>query len=219
MSVSNPAQTETSGAQLDGARNMSGPGDPSSSPPEPCILTGFRPAPSPPTVPGPPRFRSTRVDGRDYLSGLKALVDGNDVSAAAVFQAAWALVLRTYLARWHVSLNYAAVRRRPSVTDTTGGSRQPVEMMPCTFRIRADDTLLDVIRQRSAASSRGGDGGSNTCVVYWPEECWSSEQPSQDEMEFVAETEQLAKVRKGQSRRQDESAWVYAGKRKGSSEC
>ncbi|KAG5949643.1 putative NRPS-like protein biosynthetic cluster [Claviceps sorghi] len=187
MSVSIAAQTETSKQHVSSERE-----DLPSSPFEPCILTGFRPAPSPPTVPGPPRFRSTRVDVQGCLSGLKAVVDGNDVSAAAVFTAAWAVVLGTYLARSHVSLNYAAVRRRELVTEMAC-ARRAVDVIPCTFRIGAGDTLLDVVRQMSAVDVGESGSGGNTCVMYWSGEGWVADRPPDDVMEFLAEIEQLAK--------------------------
>ncbi|KAG6223229.1 D-lysergyl-peptide-synthetase subunit 1 [Claviceps purpurea] len=146
------------------------------------------------------------VTVNDKISGskLKHVIDTEDISASEVFKGAWAVVLGTYLAKSHVSLDYGVINPQGLGSESNARvSTETSEILTSSFLLRANDTLLDFIRQNSMCAHTDSlqkfsldDAKSpkhcNTCVIYWPEISCSEQLQIDAWMTVLEETEQLA---------------------------
>ncbi|KAG6319205.1 D-lysergyl-peptide-synthetase subunit 1, partial [Claviceps purpurea] len=115
----------------------------------PCLLTNFKLAVA---CSGPAITKVATVNDKDSGAKLKNVINGKDISASEVFKGAWAVVLGTYLAKSHVSLDYGVMKPKGLGPETSCNARVPSEnseMSTSSFLLRANDTLLDIIRQNS----------------------------------------------------------------------
>ncbi|KAG6040559.1 D-lysergyl-peptide-synthetase subunit 1, partial [Claviceps sp. LM77 group G4] len=138
-------------------------------------------------------------------SKLKDVIDNKDISSAEVFKGAWAVVLGTYLAKSHVSLDYGVMSPKGLVPQTTCDARsasETSEILTSSFLLRSNDTLLDIIRQNSMRANTESNQmlsldeaksprRCNTCVIYWPEISCSEQLQMDAWMIVLEETEQL----------------------------
>ncbi|KAG6137079.1 D-lysergyl-peptide-synthetase subunit 1 [Claviceps purpurea] len=169
---------------------------------QPCLLTNFNSAA---TSSGPAITQVVTVNDKISGSKLNNAVNDRDLSAAEVFKGAWAVVLGTYLAKSHVSLDYGIMSPKGLVAETACNARFTSEtsgMLTSSFLLRANDTLLDIIRQNSmcahtesrqnlALDDAEGAKWCNTCVMYWPEISCSKPLQTDAWMAVLVETEQL----------------------------
>ncbi|KAG6183814.1 D-lysergyl-peptide-synthetase subunit 1, partial [Claviceps purpurea] len=169
---------------------------------QPCLLTNFKSAA---TYSGPAITQVVKVNDKTSGSKLNNAVNDRDLSAAEVFKGAWAVVLGTYLAKSHVSLDYGIMTPKGLVPETACNARFTSEtsgMLTSSFLLRANDTLLDIIRQNSmyahtessqnlALDDAEGAKWCNTCVMYWPEISCSKPLQTDAWMAVLAETKQL----------------------------
>ncbi|KAG6242263.1 D-lysergyl-peptide-synthetase subunit 1, partial [Claviceps purpurea] len=169
---------------------------------QPCLLTNFKSAA---TYSGPAITQVVKVNDKTSDSKLNNAVNDRDLSAAEVFKGAWAVVLGTYLAKSHVSLDYGIMSPKGLVPETACNARFTSEtsgMLTSSFLLRANDTLLDIIRQNSmyahtessqnlALDDAEGAKWCNTCVMYWPEISCSKPLQTDAWMAVLAETKQL----------------------------
>ncbi|KAG5971521.1 D-lysergyl-peptide-synthetase subunit 1 [Claviceps cyperi] len=146
----------------------------------PCLLTNFKPAAA---SSGLAITKVIIVNDKSSGSKLRTVIDDEGVSAAEVFKGAWAIVLGTYLAKSHVSLDYGVMNPQGLGIETSRNSRvssETSEILTSSFLLRANDTLLEIIRQNSMCAHTEprqkfslDDAESpkrcNTCVIYWPE--------------------------------------------------
>ncbi|KAG6201798.1 D-lysergyl-peptide-synthetase subunit 1 [Claviceps purpurea] len=166
---------------------------------QPCLLTNFKSA----AASSEPAINQV-VTVNDKSSGckLKNVIDEKDISPAEVFKGAWAVVLGTYLAKSHVSLDYGVMSSKSLASETTCDAQLLSEMLTSSFLLRANDTLLNIIRQNSMSvhneprqkfslDDAESPKSCNTCVIYWPEISCSEPLQIDTWMKDLVETEQL----------------------------
>ncbi|KAG6065146.1 D-lysergyl-peptide-synthetase subunit 1, partial [Claviceps sp. LM84 group G4] len=113
---------------------------------QPCLLTNFKSAAA---SSGPAKTKVVTVNDESSGPKLKDVIDNKDISPAEVFKGAWAVVLGTYLAKSHVSLDYGVMSPKGLAPETTCDARLSGEILTSSFLLRSNDTLLDIIRQNS----------------------------------------------------------------------
>ncbi|KAG6065333.1 D-lysergyl-peptide-synthetase subunit 1, partial [Claviceps sp. LM84 group G4] len=91
---------------------------------QPCLLTNFKSAAA---SSGPAKTKIVTVNDESSGSKLKDVIDNKDISSAEVFKGAWAVVLGTYLAKSHVSLDYGVMSPKGLVPQTTCDARSASE--------------------------------------------------------------------------------------------
>ncbi|KAG5933883.1 D-lysergyl-peptide-synthetase subunit 1 [Claviceps pazoutovae] len=169
---------------------------------QPCLLTNFKSAAA---CSGPAITKVVTVNDKNSGSKLKNVINGKNVSASEVFKGAWAVVLGTYLAKSHVSLDYGVMKFKGLESETPCNARvssETSEMLTSSFLLRANDTLLDIIRQNSMCARTEfrqkfslddveSPKRCNTCVIYWPEISCSKQVQIDAWMTGLEETEQL----------------------------
>ncbi|KAG6196364.1 D-lysergyl-peptide-synthetase subunit 1 [Claviceps purpurea] len=180
----------------------------------PCLLTNFKLAVA---CSGPAITKVATVNDKDSGSKLKNVINGKDISASEVFKGAWAVVLGIYLAKSHVSLDYGVMKPKGLGSETSCNARVPSEnseMSTSSFLLRANDTLLDIIRQNSMCAHTElrqkfslddveSPKRCNTCVIYWPEISCSEQLQIDAWMTILEENDQLTQVRRVMPTRQD----------------
>ncbi|KAG6022590.1 D-lysergyl-peptide-synthetase subunit 1 [Claviceps sp. LM458 group G5] len=168
----------------------------------PCLLTNFKAVAA---SSGSVITKVVTVNDKSSGSKLKNFIDDKDISAAGVFRGAWAVVLGTYLAKAQVSLDYGVMNSKGLGPETSYNARvssEKSEMLTSTFLLRANDTLLDIIRQNSMSAhteprqklsldDAESPKSCNTCVIYWPEISCSEQLQIDAWMTILEETEQL----------------------------
>ncbi|KAG6092046.1 D-lysergyl-peptide-synthetase subunit 1, partial [Claviceps sp. LM454 group G7] len=166
---------------------------------QPCLLTNFKSAAA---SSGPAIDQVVTVNDKISGSKLKNVIDEKDISVADVFKGAWAVVLGIYLAKSHVSLDYGVMSSESLVSETTCDAQLPSKMLTSSFLLRANDTLLNIIRQNSMSvhneprqkfplDDAERPKSCNTCVIYWSEISCSEQLQIDNWMKCLVETEQL----------------------------
>ncbi|KAG6117446.1 D-lysergyl-peptide-synthetase subunit 1 [Claviceps humidiphila] len=166
---------------------------------QPCLLTNFKSAAA---SPGLAITQVVTVNDKSSGSELKNVIDEKGISPAEVFKGAWAVVLGTYLAKSHVSLDFGVMSSKSLVSEPSGDAQLPSEMLTSSFLLRANDTLLNIIRQNSMSvhneprqkfslDNTESPKSCNTCVIYWPEISCSEQLQIDTWTKCLVETEQL----------------------------